>query len=116
MCVCKVILLFVNECECKEKNKCECKEYISVNARKLKVGGIFLSLAIHVSTPIFHFSYLILLPQKSSHFSYFLGCIRSEVQPLFLYSFSSFFVLLSLFFLCFYTAALPFSPTQYIPL
>ena len=26
--MCKVILLFVNECECKEKTKCECKEYI----------------------------------------------------------------------------------------
>ena len=28
MCVCRVILLFVNECECKEKTKCECKKVV----------------------------------------------------------------------------------------
>ena len=84
---------------------------VSVNARNYfcwkvwvwmqeswKVGVIFLSLAIHVSTPIFHISYMILAAPKVLSLSHLLGCTRQKVQPSFsspfsLFLFSSLFAL-----------------------
>ena len=85
-----------------EKGKCECNklflyESLSVNARKLKVGVIFLSLAIHVFHPK---SPLLLSPSaapKVFPLTHFLGCTRQKVQP----SFPTLFLVLCFFLLPF---------------
>ena len=89
---------------------------ICVNARKWKVGGIFLSLAIHVSTPIFppllsDFA----APKVFTLFSFsWLHQIRSPAPLsllLFLFLCSSFSLLPLLLH-----GSPPFSPKQYISL
>ena len=70
--------------------------YISVNARKKMKSGWDFSFPSHTRIhPNFPPLLSDFAAQKSSHFSYFLGCISSEVQP----SFSTPFPLSLFFFL-----------------
>ena len=118
--MCKVILFFVNECECKEKkNKCECKEYIYIykcECKKIEKWCDFLPSIPRIPPQFVHISCLLLVPQKCLSYPILLAASDQKVQLLYFFLYSSFFALLSLFFLCSYMAALPLSPKQNISL
>ena len=62
-----------------------------MNARKLKSGCDFSFPSHTCAHPNFPLLLSSFVPQKSSHFSYFLGCIRSPAAPFLLSLFLSFF-------------------------
>ena len=85
-------IIFVEKCEC-ECKKLFLQKGVSMNARKWKLGVIFLSLAIHVFHPK---SPLLLSPfaaPKVFPLTHFLGCTRQKVQP----SFPTLFLVLCFF-------------------
>ena len=56
--------------------------------QKLEKVGVIFSLAIHISHPKSPHPLSDFAAQKSSHFSYFLGCTKQKVRPSFSSPFS----------------------------
>ena len=77
--------------------KCECK--------KIEKWCDFLPSIPRIPPQFVHISCLLLVPQKCLSYPILLAASDQKVQLLYFFLYSSFFALLSLFFLCSYMAA-----------